>query len=70
MRVSAGLPSPVGVDKFDPVTSNDARKLGEPIVSRGDSTVDLEVAEHMFDAIALAIEVLETAGITPADVSE
>ena len=69
MRVSAGLPSPVGVDKFDPVRSM-ARKLGESSVSRGDSTVDLEVAEHMFDAIALAIEVLETAGITPADVSE
>jgi hypothetical protein len=50
-----------GVDKFDPVTSwgdeqHAEEALGELIVSRGDSTVDLEVAEDTFDAIALAIE--------------
>lgn len=50
-----------GVDKFEPVSccgemDHAEEAVGQLIVSGRDSAVDLEMAEHAFDAIALLVE--------------
>lgn len=49
------------MDKFEPVSGcgkvdHAEEAVGQLIVSGGDRTVDLEVAEHALDAIALLVE--------------
>jgi hypothetical protein len=43
------------------MNSNAEEALGELIVSRGDCAIDLEMAEHSFDAVSLALEALAVA---------
>lgn len=56
------LPGIVGsVDKFEPVSSGgemDHAKeaIGKLVVAGGDGPVDLEMAEHALDAVALFVE--------------
>ena len=55
-----------GVDKFDPITrgceiEHSKEAIGELVVPCGDGTVDLEMAEHPFDAVALAVKTLVVA---------
>ncbi len=50
-----------GVDKFEPVSSgcevdHAEEATGQLVVACGDSSVDLEVAEHALDAVALFVE--------------
>lgn len=50
-----------GVDKFEPVSGGGdmdhaEEAVGELIVAGGDGTVDLEMAEHALDAIALLVQ--------------
>jgi len=62
-----GFPGPVaiinlgGVDKFEPVSGRGEmdhaeEAVGQLIVAGGDGAVDLEVAEHALDAIALLVQ--------------
>ena len=48
------------VDKFEPVSGGGEmdhaeEAVGQLVVARGDSAVDLEMAEHAFDAVALLV---------------
>ena len=50
-----------GVDKFEPVSSGGEvdhaeEATGQLVVAGGDGSVDLEVAEHALDAVALLVE--------------
>ena len=50
-----------GVDKFEPVSGGGEvdhaeEAAGELVVARGDGTIDLEVAEHALDAVALVVK--------------
>ena len=50
-----------GVDKFEPVSGGGEvdhaeEAAGELVVARGDGTIDLEVAEHALDAVALLVK--------------
>jgi hypothetical protein len=54
------------VDKFDPVTracdvEHSKEAVGELVVAGGDSSIDLEVADHALDAVALAVEAFAVA---------
>lgn len=49
------------MDKFEPVSGRGdmdhaEEAVGELVIAGGDGAVDLEVAEHAFDAIALLVE--------------
>ncbi len=49
------------MDKFEPVSGgrymNDAEEaVGQLVVSGGDGVIDLELAEHAFDPVALLVE--------------
>ncbi len=55
------------MDKFEPVfdggeMEHSEEALGELVVSRGDGTVDFEMTDHAFDAVALPVE-----AFVPAD---
>ncbi|GEM_PF-2003698 len=50
-----------GVDKFEPVSGggemdHSEEAVGQLIVSGGNGPVDLEMAEHALDAVALLVE--------------
>jgi len=50
-----------GVDKFEPVPcggemDHAEEAAGELVITGGDGAVDLEVAEHALDAVALLVE--------------
>lgn len=50
-----------GVDKFEPVSGGGQmdhaeEAAGQLVITGGDGTVDLEVAEHALNAIALLVE--------------
>ena len=50
-----------GVDKFEPVSGGGEvdhaeEAAGKLVVAGGDGAVDLEVAEHALDAVALSVE--------------
>lgn len=50
-----------GVDKFEPVSGGGdvdhaEEAVGKLVVAGGDGAVDLEVAEHALDAVALLVE--------------
>lgn len=50
-----------GVDKFQPVSGGGEvdhaeEAAGELVVAGGNGAIDLQVAEHAFDAIALLVE--------------
>jgi uncharacterized protein GlcG (DUF336 family) len=50
-----------GVDKFEPVSGggdmdHSEEAVGQLVVSGGDRSVDLEVAEHALDTVALLVE--------------
>jgi hypothetical protein len=57
----AGLGSLGGVDEFEPISGgcdmdHAQEGFGELVIAGGDSPVDLEVAEHALDAVALFVE--------------
>lgn len=50
-----------GVDKFEPVSGGSdvdhaEEAVGKQVIASGDGTVDLGVAEHPFDPVALLVE--------------
>lgn len=50
-----------GVDKFEPVSGggdmdHSEEAVGKLVVAGGDGAVDLEMAEHAFDAVSLLVE--------------
>ncbi len=50
-----------GVDKFEPISGSGEmdhteEAVSELVVAGGDGAVDLEVAEHALDAVALLVE--------------